>query len=123
VEGSEEVDEHSENETYLIADANGLIDFIKVAPEVLKILASRMYSIQVPIDLLQKVLESVSREDAEELGLHVYIPEFEEYLEARSPAGALSEIDSLCLAIASNKNWPCLTNDKPLRRELLHQGL
>lgn len=50
------------------------------------------------------------------VGLAIVEPELEDLLgAARTPRGALSLQDRLCLLVAARWGWTCVSNDKPLR--------
>lgn len=52
-----------------------------------------------------------------ELGIILVEPELEQVMLAAEKKGALSFQDNLCLILAKEHGWTCVTNDKPLRQK------
>lgn len=106
----------------LISDANVLIDFAAADLEVLGILAQSLGRIHVARDVLREV-KALTESEATRLGLYICEPSLEEIREAAARGGALSSRDKLCLAIARNRGWACLTNDQSLRKKCTDAGV
>ncbi len=98
----------------LISDADVLIDFIAADMEILELLATRLWQLYVVPDVLRET-KPLSRTRAKKLGLLIYEPTLEELAEAATRGGPLSARDKLCLCVARNQGWGCLTNDRALR--------
>jgi predicted nucleic acid-binding protein len=102
--------------TYLILDANVLIDYFKSDPSVLKVVSSHLGELFVALPVLEEVKE-VDQSLLESFGVVVVVPELDILLEAEIKKGALSFQDRVCLLLAKKGGWSCVSNDKPLRRE------
>ncbi len=99
----------------VITDADVLIDFMTAAPHLLHVMATKLWAIHVPHLILREV-DQLTATQAREMGIHIYSPTLDEMREAAVRGGALSQRDKLCLVIARNHGWACLTNDVLLRR-------
>ncbi len=106
----------------LISDASVLIDFAEADVEVLSILAKSFATLHVAQDVLYEV-EALTFSEARRIGLQLCIPTVEELVEAAIRGGPLSGRDKLCLAIARQRKWGCLTNDHCLRRRCQEVGV
>ena len=106
----------------LISDANVLIDFAAADLEVLGTLARSLGRIHVARDVLREV-KALTESEATQLGLFICEPSLEEIREAAVRGGALSSRDKLCLAMARNRGWACLTNDHSLRKKCTEAGV
>jgi rRNA-processing protein FCF1 len=100
----------------LLVDANVLIDYASSDLNILG-LASRHYgSVHVPREILEEA-RSVQEEDCIRLGLRLVEATVPQLLEAGQFRGPLSFQDRLCLILARDGGWTCVTNDRALRRE------
>ena len=99
----------------LIIDANVLIDYANTDLSVLKLASMHLGSIHVPSVVLDEV-DQLSEEDCESIGLIVLEEPVEILLSAGANRGALSFEDHVCLLLAKDKNWTCVSNDKPLHK-------
>lgn len=106
----------------LISDANVLIDFAEVDPEILRLMATTLWQLHVSMDVLREV-RALSAQKARSLGLIICEPTIDEIKEASAPGGGLSGPDRLCLAMAKGRGWACLTNDQRLRGECKSSGV
>jgi hypothetical protein len=69
-------------------------------------------------------VKEISENDCLELGITLVEPELEQIaLAATEKRGPLSFQDHLCLILAKDNGWTCVTNDKPLRRECKSEGV
>ena len=99
----------------LIADANVLIDFVETDIEILRLLRKHLW----PVYVLEAVLAEVpglNKSRVQELGLLVVEPSLRAFQFAAKRGGPLSARDRLCLAVAREMGWGCLTNDRPLEK-------
>ena len=99
----------------LIIDANVLIDYANTDLSVLKLVANHLGPIHIPSVVLDEV-DQLSEEDCESIGLIVLEEPVEILLAAGEKRGALSFEDHVCLLLAKENNWVCVSNDKPLHR-------
>ena len=107
---------------YFILDANVLIDYCKTDRSILTLVAKHLGDVYVP----QPVLDEVKDVDAMNLpamGIKIVLPETEALIEAASHRGPLSFEDRICLILAGNYGWTCVTNDGRLRKECQAQGI
>jgi rRNA-processing protein FCF1 len=102
----------------LIVDANVLIDFCKTQPSILALVTQYLGGLHVAAPVLDEVNE-LDVERAEALGIVVVTPELAMAREAAMAAvkSPLGFADWLCLLLAKEKSWVCVTNDKRLRAE------
>ncbi len=107
---------------YLILDANVLIDYFKSDPSVLKLVSSHLGELFVALPVLEEVKEA-DQSLLESFGLVVVEPEVDALLEAGMKKGSLSFQDRICILLAKENGWSCVSNDKPLRRECEAEGI
>jgi predicted nucleic acid-binding protein len=98
----------------LVTDANALIDYASTDESVLALAARHFGPVIVPSPVLDEV-EQFDIADCERLGIRVVDPTLEQLLEAASQRGALSYEDRICLIIARDAGWSCVTSDRRLR--------
>jgi predicted nucleic acid-binding protein len=102
----------------LIIDANVLIDFCKTDANVLRLVTGHVGKVHVAEPVLAEV-KQLDRVTAEGHGLHVVQAELPLLKEAAAAAvrSPLRFQDWICLLLAKEKSWTCITNDKRLRTE------
>lgn len=96
----------------LITDSCVLIDYAKSAKDALMMLA-REVRVVVPRILLVEEVHDLSIDDAPTEAL----------LEAARMPRPLSSFDWLCLILARDNHWTCVSNDKRLRAQCLSVGV
>lgn len=101
---------------FLILDANILIDFFKCDRTIIKLICSYVGQIYIATPVLNEVTE-ISESDCIELGIVLVEPDLEQVFIAAEKRGPLSFQGHLCLILAKENGWTCVTNDKPLRKE------
>jgi predicted nucleic acid-binding protein len=102
----------------LIMDANVLIDFCEADRTILRLVSEHIGPVHVPIPILrEEVQELLADEDHAELGIVPIEPTLEVATEAAGRRAGLSFYDQLCLVLARDNGWTCVTNDGRLRRE------
>jgi len=99
----------------LIVDANVLIDYANSDLNVLTLVTQHIGPIQVPSVVLDEV-NQLSEDDCVKHGLNVLEEPVEILLAAAEKRGALSFEDHVCLLLAIENNWTCVSNDKPLHK-------
>jgi len=92
----------------LITDSCVLIDYAKSAKDALMMLATEV-RVVVPRILLVEEVHGLSIDDAPTEAL----------LEAARMPRPLSSFDWLCLILARDNHWTCVSNDKRLRAQCL----
>lgn len=100
----------------LLLDANVLIDFVTTDGQVLAKVVEHLGAVHVPRDVLAEV-EQLDEVACAALGLVIVDGTVEQLTEAGSARGRLSFEDRVCLIIARDNGWTCVTNDGRLRRE------
>ncbi|MEZ5333629.1 MAG: PIN domain-containing protein [Thermoanaerobaculia bacterium] len=99
----------------LLVDANVLIDFVLADRRVLALVAAQLGAVHVPRDVLDEV-DQLDEAACAELGLVVVDATVAQLLEAGASRGRLSFADRVCLVLARDHGWTCVTNDGRLRR-------
>ena len=106
----------------LITDSCVLIDYAKSGRDALRILA-HVVRVVVPRILLVEEVNDLSLDDAVSLGLDIYDPSIECLAEAARMPRPFSEFDWLCLILARDNGWTCVSNDKKLRSQCAAEGV
>ncbi|MBN2339255.1 MAG: hypothetical protein JXP48_12015 [Acidobacteria bacterium] len=106
----------------LLIDANVLIDYQKSDLAVLELAAHYVGEIHVLTAIIEEV-DGLAAGDFERLGLKVDDPDVNQLLRAGRRRGPLSFGDYLCLIVAADAGFTCVTNDKSLRKACLDEGV
>jgi hypothetical protein len=106
----------------LVLDASVLIDFCDGDRELIGLIAARIGPVVVPTPVLGEV-GALDEPDCQDLGLQLLEPTFGQMSEAANGRGALSFYDWLCLIVARDAGWTCVTNDGALLRTCREQGV
>lgn len=106
----------------LLMDANVLIDYQKSDLSVLGLVNKHVAEVHVLTTIIEEV-DGVDVVDCERLGLKAIEPELHQLTLAASKRGQLSFRDHLCLIVASDASFVCVTNDKPLRNACSADGV
>lgn len=107
---------------WFIADANVLIDYAKTSPEILGLVATHIGPVYVAAAVLDEV-EQLDEAQCSTIGLTIVDGTFAQLVEAAQRGGPLSFEDKLCLVLARDHGWACLSNDGPLRNACKAQGV
>jgi predicted nucleic acid-binding protein len=99
----------------LVVDANVLIDYLKADESVLALMVRHVGPVYVPRDVLDEV-QQLDQATCARLGLHIADGSLEQLIEAGQGGGGLSFTDRVCLVLARDNGWVCVTNDRRLRR-------
>jgi len=105
-----------------MSDANTLIDFCKTDKVIIKLICSYVGQIYLATPVLSEIKE-INESECVELGIKLVEPELDQVMLAVEKRGSLSFQDNICLILAKNNGWTCVTNDKPLRRECKLEGI
>ena len=100
---------------FLLMDANVLIDYRDSDLEILALVSRHVGPVQVLSTILAEEVPGVGEGDCARLGLRVIEPELEQVLRAGASRGRLSFGDHLCLIVAADDGYACVTNDRALR--------
>jgi len=103
-------------------DANILIDFINCDKTILKLICSHVGDLYLASPVLNEVNE-ITEGDCLELGITLVEPTLKQIMMSSGKRGRLSFQDHLCLTIAKENGWTCITNDVPLRKECQSEGV
>ncbi len=107
---------------WFIADANVLIDYAKTSPAILGLVTKNVGAVYVAADVLEEV-EQLDVAQCLAIGLQVVEGNLAQLTEAAQRGGPLSFEDKLCLVLARDNGWACLSNDGPLREACKAQGV
>jgi len=106
----------------LLMDANVLIDYQNSDLSVLSLVNRHVGEVHVLTTIVKEV-EGLDVVDCERLGLSIIEPELDQLKQAAKKRGQLSFPDHLCLLVALEFGFDCVTNDKPLRRACGEEGV
>lgn len=113
----------TKTQPFLIVDANILIDYFMCDKTIIKLICTYVGQIHLATPVLSEVKE-ISESDCLELGIILVEPALEQLILATTERrGPLSFHDHLCLILAKDQGWTCVTNDKPLRKECEGEGV
>lgn len=101
--------------TLLILDACVLIDYWDADPSLISLVVGQIGSVHIAENVLAEAT-SVDRSAAISLGLTVIEPTLEMMTAAARGRQGLSFQDHLCLLLAKQRGWTCVSNDGRLRR-------
>ena len=107
---------------WFIADANVLIDYAKTSPAILGLVAQHVGPVYVAADVLEEV-DQLDVAQCLAIGLKIVDGNLVQLTEASTRGGPLSFEDKLCLVLARDNGWACLSNDGPLREACKAQGV
>ncbi len=105
----------------LLLDACVLIDYCKAERSILKLAAHHVGRLHVATPVFEEV-EQLDHAGAADLGLVLVDPSLELAMRAASRGGRLSFQDRLCLLLAKENGWTCVS-DTQLRRACESEGL
>lgn len=107
---------------WFIADANVLIDYAQTSPDILGLVARHIGPVYVAAAVLDEV-EQLDEAQCQAIGLTPVEGSLAQMTEAAQRGGPLSFEDKLCLVLARDNGWACLSNDGPLREACKAQGV
>jgi len=107
---------------FLILDANILIDYCQCDRSIIKLICYYVGEIYLAAPILNEI-NQIDEGDCLELGIKLVEPELEQVMLAAGGKGPLSFQDNLCLILAKENGWTCVTNDKPLRKKCQNEGV
>jgi predicted nucleic acid-binding protein len=106
----------------LILDACVLIDYLDADESVLAEIARHLGCVHVAATVLEEV-NGLDESRAAELGLRVVEPSLELLADAAVRRGGLSFQDHVCLLLAKQEGWTCVTSDGALRKACVDDGV
>jgi predicted nucleic acid-binding protein len=113
----------SSRRTLLLMDANVLIDFCDSDPTIIPLISKHIGRVHVPLPILVEEVEQFNDLDWTELEIVGVEPSLEVVTRAAQRRAGLSFHDHLCLLLARDNGWTCVTNDGRLRRECAAEGI
>ncbi len=106
----------------LFLDANVLIDYLQSGRAIFDLVRRHLGEVHV-VSLVLGEVDGLDLAGCRRLGIEVVEPELAQLIAAGQARGPLSLPDHLCLAIAKERGWTCVSNDKALRRACQHAGV
>lgn len=106
----------------LLVDACVLIDFAKTDISVLTLASRHVGEVRVVTPVLKEA-KDIDPAMAASLGIKLVEPSLEVLLQAAAQRGRLSFQDRLCLLVAKNAGYTCVSNDKQLRASCAAEGV
>jgi hypothetical protein len=100
---------------FLILDACVLIDFCKVDRTILSVVSAHVGKIHVPSPVLAEV-DQLEEAEAMALGIEIVEPEIDQLVAAGATRAGLSFEDRLCVMMAKDRAWSCVSNDGAVRK-------
>jgi len=104
-------------------DASVLIDLCAADRTLIALISERIGQIHVPLPLLREEVQQITETDCAGLGIVAVEPSLEIVIDATSRRGGLSFHDRVCLLLAQERGWTCVTNDAALRRACGEAGV
>lgn len=96
-------------------DACVLIDFCKSDQSVITLAVRNVGDVFVATPVLAEV-EQLDASEAQSLGIKLVEPTLEMASQAATTRGPISFADRLCVLLAKERGWTCVSNDQRLRR-------
>ncbi len=107
-----------------ILDANVVIDYLEADSSILSLASRHLGTLLVPRPVVVDEIADLDETSAGILNLGVDTPTDEEFVVSHNlPEGRLSLYDRICFAMAKVRCAVCVTNEKPLRRLCLNEGV
>ena len=105
-----------------LLDACVLIDFQRTDPSVIRLVVDHVADVYVATTVLAEV-KDFDESEAISLGIQLVEPTLELAQEAATHAGGLSFQDRVCLLLARENGWTCVSNDRHLRKACTRDGV
>ena len=106
----------------LLADADVLIDYVEADSDIL----ARCVVHFAPVHVMRTTLDEVdmlTTRECERLGIVIMSVVSETLARASELTLGLSISDTICLLVAGEREWTCVTNDKALRSRCRDRGV
>jgi rRNA-processing protein FCF1 len=98
-----------------VVDANVLIDYAMADTSILSLASRFVGTIHVPRSILEEV-DQLDETDCDRLDLRIVDASLDQIQEAVEGSARLSFNDRVCLILARDSGWICVTNDRALRK-------
>jgi hypothetical protein len=102
---------------FLVMDANVLIDLCEADRTVIRLISDHIGRVHVPLPVLREEVDQIDEAEYTELGIVPVDPPLQTAIDAATRKAGLSFHDHLCLLLARDNGWTCVTNDGRLRHE------
>ena len=106
----------------VIIDAVALIDFLDSNPSALRLISDHLGRLAAVYEVVCEV-DGLDSATCGELGIEIVDANVCQGAIADDRPSGLSRPDHLCLLVAKENRWTCLTNDRRLRRECTRHGV
>lgn len=103
-------------------DACVLIDVCQSDRSIITLVSQHLGEVHVATTVLAEVAQ-LDESEAVSLGIKLVEPSLEMAAEAAAARGVLSFNDRLCLLLAKQNRWTCVSNDRALRCECTSVGV
>jgi hypothetical protein len=100
-----------------ILDASVLIDLTATEPSVLALISTRVGTLHIASTMLREEVPELTVDECTSLSIQVVDPSLAILTAAATKITGLSFHDRVCMLLAQQQRWTCLTNDARLRRE------
>lgn len=109
----------------LVFDASVLIDYLMVEEQMLQTISLSLASIHVALPLLVEEIDQLSESKARRLGIKIVEPTVAQMMEAERMGAGIgpSYYDLLCLLVARDSCWTCVTAEKALYNKCVSEGV
>jgi hypothetical protein len=107
----------------LIMDANVVIDFCEADRTVIRLISDHIGKVHVPLPVLREEVDQIDEAECADLGIVAVEPPLQTAADAAVRRAGLSFHDHLCLLLARDNGWTCVTNDGRLRRECAAENI
>ena len=104
-------------------DASVVIDYAQADAAVLGSICAHVGPVHIPSPVMGEVEPELDAASAMALGLIPVEPTLPQAAEASQRGGPLSFQDKLCFAMARDRAWLLVTNDRALRRRCVQEGV
>ncbi len=98
-------------------DANVLIDLCEADRTVIRLISDHVGKVHVPLPVLREEVDQIDEDEYADLGIVPVDPPLQTAADAATRRAGLSFHDHLCLLLARDNGWTCVTNDGRLRCE------
>ena len=106
-----------------LIDADVLIDYLKTDDSILQLAGRHVFTLHAMSVTVAQEVDGLDPDGCARLGLQIIEPNLDQIMEATDAGGPLSFYDRLCLLVAKERTWGCLTNDKALRKTCGAEGI
>ena len=106
-----------------VLDASVLIDLRATEPAVLALISKHVGTLHVASTMLREEVPDSSADECDGLGIRVVEPELALLRSAAEKIAGLSFHDRVCMLLAEQHSWACLTNDVRLRKECKRRSI